>query len=398
MEKTAKKILFFITQPEKGGAQVYVRDLALCLPTNEFETTISYGEKPRDWLTFEAEKNNLNYKYFKFVKRSINPFYEILGLIEVYNFLRRQKFDIIHLNSSKSGVLGSVAARLAGVEKIIFTCHGWAFDDPRPWWERKLYICMYKIMSWFTDQIICVSEYARQAGLRIGLTEKKLITIHNGLNFSKINLKSQAAARELLKNKYQVLQKKFLIGTVANFYPTKGLIYLLEAAKLIFYPPVTPVPSQDSKNLLNLENTVFCIIGQGQEEKKFHDFIQKHKLQNNIFLIKNLKTASEIISAFDLFVLPSVKESFPYALLEAINAGLPVVATKTGGIPELLNLYEDKHYQLTEAKNPERLAWGIKKMIKIEKLETENLNKIKQKINLENMINKTKKVYLQKGG
>lgn len=378
MEDVRKKILLLITQGEIGGAQVYVRDLALNLPKNRFIVTVGHGEKPFDWLDEEL-KNQIQTKYFRFIKRNINPLFEILGFFELYIYLKKNKFDIIHLNSSKIGVLGSLAAKCAGVKKIIFTCHGWAFDDPRPLWERWLYKIIYKIMAWFTDIIICVSDYACQTGLNIGLNKKKLITIHNNPDASKLNLLKKEEAREFLNNKYKVPINKKIIGTIANFYPTKGLIYLLKAAELLI---------KDNPNF------IFCLIGRGRLEKRFYQFIKENKLEENIFLITDLNNAAKILPAFDLFVLPSVKECLPYVLFEAMFVGLPIVATDVGGNAEVLHYYDNNQYLLTQPRNPEKLAKAILEMIDKRALSEEQVNSLKNKISNNKMIEKTKEIYL----
>ncbi len=380
MENKRKKILLLITQGEMGGAQVYVRDLALNLPKNQFVVTVGHGEKSFDWLDKQL-KNQIKTKHFKFIKRNINPLFEILGFFELYQYLKRNKFDIVHLNSSKIGILGSLAAKSAGgTKKIIFTCHGWAFDDPRPTWEKLLYKTIYKIMSLFTDTIICVSDYARQTGLNIGLNKKKLITIHNNPDFSKINLLKKDEAKKFLRNKYQIPYDKKLIGAIANLYPTKGLIYLLKAAKLLI---------KDNPNF------IFCLIGRGQLESKFHQFIKENKLEKNVFLITTLNNAANILPAFDLFVLPSVKECLPYVLFEAMFAGLPIVATNVGGNPEVLHYYDNNQYLLTAPGNPEKLAKAILKMVNKKTLSEKQVNLIKNKISNNKMTEKTIDIYVK---
>ena len=174
---------------------------------------------------------------------------------------------------------------------------------------------------------------------------------------------------------------KFLIGTIANFYSTKGLIYLLQAADLLINK--------------NNHDFIFCLIGRGQLESRFRQFIKENNLDKNIFLLTDLNNAAKILPAFNLFVLPSVKECLPYVLFEAIFAGLPIVATNVGGNHEVLHYYDNHQYLLTQAKNPEKLADDILKMIKKNKLSEEEIQLIKNKLAINKMIEKTIAVYLK---
>lgn len=377
-KKKIKKICFVITQGEIGGAQMYVRDLASLLPPDEFKITIAHGQKPNDWLDREARAAGIKTDYLRFVKRALNPLYDFLGYLELCHYFKKQKFDIVHLNSSKVGVLGARAAKKAKIKKIIFTCHGWAFDDPRPAGEKAVYKSIYRYLAKYVDKIITVSEYARRAGLGIGLPADKMVTIHNGLNIERIKLFTRAEARKILHENYHLPIDKKIVATVANFYPTKGVKYLLSAAKIYL--------AKDSQ-------TIFCIIGSGQQYAEFQNFIKVHKLTDRVFLLTNITNASQLMPAFDLFVLTSLKECLPYVLLEAANAGLPIVATDVGGNPEVLNYYPNQQYKLVSAKNPTETAQAIAEMLPQQNLFAAELEAIRHRISISNMVRQTARLY-----
>ncbi len=374
-----QSICLAITQGEIGGAAQYVADISLGLPTDKFAITITHGEKNNEWLGNFAIQNNINFRYLRFVKRNINPIYEILGFFELYKFFKKNNFDIVHLNSNKMGILGALAAKIAGIKKIIFTVHGWAFDDPRPFWERQLYIFLNKWFIKYIDIVISVSEYARQSANSVGIKTDNFMIIHNGIDPISRDIKlTREHAKKLLHEKYNVNVTQFLVSTIANFYPTKGLTYLIEAINKIInqYPQFH-----------------FCLIGKGEQQQLVHNYIKDNNLDKNVTIISDLQPARQVLSAFDLFVLPSVKECYPYVILEAMLEGLPIVASNIGGIPEVLKNYPPEQYTLVQPKNSDKLAEAIINQIKTITLNKEMIKNIANKISKEKMIQKTIKIY-----
>ncbi len=372
------KACIIVTQGEPGGAQKYVYDLATHLNTEQFDVTVAHGETPDTWLTRQINGRHIKTHFFKHLKRSISPIRDIWGILEMAIFFKKKQFDVVHCNSSKAGILVPIAAKFAGIQKVIFTCHGWAFDDPRPRWEVHTYKILHKAVSRLTSTIICVSQYSQQAGIKIGIPETKLQTINNSYDLKQLPQLSKQQARSDLQQRFN-LPNKPIIGTIANYYPTKGLLYFLAAIKQLH--PVLP-------------DYIFCLIGNGEQQKAMDSFITTNNLQDTIFLLNGVLDAGKYIPGFELFVLPSVKEAFPYALLEAMAAGVPIVASDVGGVSEALSLYPIEYYRLVQSKNPTALTQAIKSMAHTPPIETDELTIIRKSIDIGNMITATKNTYL----
>lgn len=339
MDKKIKLILA-ITQSEMGGAQEYVLNLATSLPKDQFEIIITSGPEGGQELLKLAEKQRISTKLLRFSRRSINPFWDLLGLIELYSFFLVEQPDIIHLNSSKMGLLGALAAYKYKLNKkgckccknpisspkIVYTAHGWVFKEPLPKLLQKLYFWLEKYTAQLKDIIICVAETDYKTAIEEKFPAKKIVTIHNAVNPEKLDfLETQIARTELLKmiglNETENKTKK-IIATAANFYPTKGLIYLIRSAQKII-----------EKN----PDCLFIVMGEGSQRSKLENEIKTLNLEKNFFLPGNITQAHKYFKGLDVFVLPSVKEGLPYVLLKAISAQIPVVATRAGGIPEILD-------------------------------------------------------------
>ncbi|MCX6712200.1 MAG: glycosyltransferase [Candidatus Vogelbacteria bacterium] len=188
------KIFYVITKGNWGGAQRYVYELATALPRAEFDTTVIMGE-------FEALEKKLAGAGVKTIKipelgRDINLAKDLKSFWQLLKIFREEKPQIIHLNSSKIGGLGSLAGRLAGVPKIVFTVHGLAHNEQRPGWQKVLIKFSHWLSLIFSHEVITVADCLKKQIINWPLISKKITTIHNGLPTIKFFEKS-VARREL---------------------------------------------------------------------------------------------------------------------------------------------------------------------------------------------------------
>lgn len=314
-EEIMAKVLFVITKAEIGGAQKYVLDCVKAARNDGYDVAVASEGSGYFYETLSAL--GVPFHEIKSVKRDISVISDIKLIFELFSLFRKEKPDVIHLNSSKIGTVGAIAGKLARTKKVIFTAHGWVFNEPRGALERWVFVAVSKFAGLFQSAIICVSDFDRQAALhhRIARPEK-LFTIHNGIDAKAIPFLAKKEARE----KLNIPEDVFVIGTIANFYKTKSLDTLVFAAI----------------SSANLENIRFVIIGDGPEKEVIERLIEKYQLHKNFILPGTIKDANTYLKAFDIFVLPSKKEGLPYALLEAMVAHLPCIASSVGGIPEII--------------------------------------------------------------
>ncbi len=372
-----KIILYIITQSELGGAQKYVFDLTKNLQ-NEFNVTIAVGEQGKKGeLINKLKQKNIKYYIIPHLKRAISPIDDFLALIEIIKLIKKIKPDIIHLNSSKISILGSIAS-IFSKSKIIYTAHGWVFNEPMPKWKKLFYKYSEKFTALFKNKIICVSEFDKQIAIKEKICNpKKLITIHNGIK--QINFLSKQEARQKLFRNNQ--DSKLIIGTIANLYKTKGLEYLIQSIKILTSNFQFPI--------------ITIIIGEGKERKNLQNLINQLNLKNSIILTGKINNASELLKAFDIYVCPSVKEGLSYTLIEAMQAELPIVATNVGGNSELI--INNKTGILIKPQNQQELTNAINYLIKNKQSSNELMLNAKIKstteFNIQQMINKTKKEY-----
>ncbi len=321
--KGARKIKVFlcITKSNWGGAQKYVYDLATNLPKNEFDISVLLGGDGE--LAGRLRTAGIRTVMLPYSQRDINIVKVFLTGFSLISIFRKEKPDIVHLNSSQMGGSGALAARIAGIKKIIFTGHGWAFNEDRPIWQKMLIRFFHIITILLCHSTIAVSEITKK---QIGAPwNKKMTVIRNGLTMPAF-LEKQAA-REAIIQKAITLHPEATaafaknptwIGTISELHRTKGLSYAFEAVAGLSSP------------------AVFIVIGDGQEKESLTAYIREHKLADKIFILGRVEMANTLLKAFDIATLTSITEALPYFLLEAGMASVSVIASTVGGIPEII--------------------------------------------------------------
>jgi glycosyltransferase involved in cell wall biosynthesis len=313
-----KKILFVITKSNWGGAQSYVFDLATRLQ-GTFEIQVAFGQD--GLLAKKLRESGIPTFSIKTLQRDISIYTDIASCFELYRLFRREKPDVIHLNSSKAGGVGALAGRLAGVPKIIFTAHGWPFWEQRNLFSRAL---IY-LSSWFTallsHRIIVVSNYDLRVAQKMPLVRQKVVRIYNGTS-----LKPSGNTGDRIRSAFP--QSVRIIGTIGELTKNKNQIALIEEAR------------RDPTRYV-------AIVGEGENRPYLTKKIEEYGLQNRVKLFGFIP-ASEVLGGFDLFALPSLKEGLPYVLLEARAHGLPIIANRVGGVGEILDAKDMSEFSLEE--------------------------------------------------
>jgi len=153
-------ILYVITKANWGGAQRYVYDLAVAGIEKDYEISVACGTEGE--MTERLRRANVPVYIVSGLGRDIAPLSDTRALMNLTHLIRTLKPDVVHANSSKAGLIATMAARIAGVPRVIFTAHGWAFNESRPWWQKSIFALFHLLTVWFSDTVICVSEAVRK--------------------------------------------------------------------------------------------------------------------------------------------------------------------------------------------------------------------------------------------
>lgn len=316
------KILLLITKGEIGGAQVFVRDLALGLKSKGHEVWIACGQD--GYLSEEAAAGGLPFVLFKSLRRSANPLLGGRFILELKRFLDKESFDLVHFNSSNAliGIIGLKMAR--SKPKSVFTVHGLSVLDQgykAGILKKTAYHYFFKMFLSLFNRVVFVSSRNLEAAQASGLIKKGEL-IYNGVSIQPEEFYPANVSRAFFSHLSGAdLATAYLVGSVGRLAYPKNFEFLITAFKKI-------KASQPEAKLL--------LIGEGPEREKYERLIISLGLQGEVFLPGEVRNARHYLKGFDLFVLPSHYEGLSLTLIEARAAGIPILASRVGGSPEIL--------------------------------------------------------------
>ncbi len=333
------KILYVITKSNWGGAQRYVYDLATTLPRDQFEVAVVVGND--GLLVDRLHSAHVRVISIAHLQRDISLVKDLKVFRELYRIFKEERPHIVHLNSSKIGGLGGLAARFTHIPYIIFTAHGWAFNEKRPFWQRILLYVSYVITIILTDKTICVSDAVFHDIHNAPGISNKLKIIHLGIASS--IYKTREEARRLLSPNNT---KRQWVGMVSELHPTKCIEDAIAAIEKLKerYPDI-----------------LLLVAGNGKYRAFLEKEIKRQDVSKNVCLLGFIPEVATYMKAFDIFIFPSHTEALGYALLEAGAAALPVVATSVGGIPEVIT--DNTSGILILPGHPKQLASAISRFL-----------------------------------
>lgn len=377
-----KKVLFIVTKSNLGGAQRYVFDLASSLP-RDFEAVALAGAA-QDSESAGPLVGMLNHAGIRTIflpemNRDIRLGRDLRTFWSFIKVLRAEKPHIVHLNSSKAGGLGALAARIMRVPRIVFTSHGLAYDEPRFFFARFVIFVATWLTFVLSHAVICISKDTTKRARRLPFCKSKVYLVYNGLREPEF-LDRDEARKQILSLHHDIPQNVPWIGTISELVPNKGLSFAIRACEEL----------QKSGQAF-----VFLIIGAGDLQPSLSAIIHNHGLGERVRLLGYVARAARLLKAFDVFTLTSRKEGLPYVLLEAGYATLPVAATNIPGIDDIVE--DGVSGALCPPRDPERFADTLAELLADGNLRArfgENLRaKIERDFNFEKMVRDTVSLY-----
>lgn len=360
------RILYIITQGILGGAQTHVRHLCENLK-EDFEVHVAVGVFGP--LVESLHQEGIAVHIVPSLVRSISPFKDIGGFRELERLIKSVKPDLISTHSSKAGILGRLAAVACGVP-VIFTAHGWAFTEGVPPVNRTMYIWAERFAARWADRIICVSENDQKLALGYDVASPdKLITIHNGMPI----MNDTFTEKQYNQNK----SVEFIM--VARFSEQKDHKSLLEAIQRIRLQ----------------KDYVFSLVGDGELLDNIRSLSLKMGIEKKIRFLGPRQDVPELLKGADVFVLTSKWEGLPRSIIEAMRAGLPVIASDVGGVSELVE--EGVTGYLVPRGNADILGARLEKLIDDSELRSQmgmaGYERFIEKYTFDRMLKETVKVY-----
>ncbi|MHB8171380.1 MAG: glycosyltransferase family 4 protein [Thermincolia bacterium] len=371
----AKINLLQLIRPVAGGMKEHLCDLVANLDGERFNIVVAC---PRD-SAVAREVAALGIQVVPVdMQGEISLWSDLKVISQLVRILREGRIDILHAHSSKAGLVGRVAAILAGTPAIVFTVHNFIFYDNLSALKKKVYALAEKILAYPTNTIITVSNALRDGIIKTeGINPDKIVTIYNGIDTRPFE---KAVNKDRLRQKLK-LESGPVIGTVARLAPQKGVGYLVEAA---------------AKVVMEYPEAQFLVAGDGPLLPELKQQAVNLGIEKNIRFLGHWEDIAHLFAVLDVFVLPSVTEGLGLTVLEALAAERPVIATNVGGLPEIVHLGQTG--LLAKVRDPVDLAKQILYMLnnpgEAERMALTGKVMVKEKFALETMIKATTKVYL----
>ncbi len=295
---------------------------------------------PEGPLVDLAEKEGVRVRPIKNFVSEVAPFKDICALWQLYRLLRREKYDLVHTHNSKGGFIGRLAAMLAGGPPVVYTVHGYAFHKSEPWLRRTIFYALEKIARRWSARVICVSQPLVDLWIQRKLASpEKTRKIYSGIDIREFN---RASRRKQVRKELGLRKDQIAIGQVSKLWEGKGHVDIIAACPDIFK---------------ELPNAKVFFIGDGPIQNKLNEIVLKNNLEDRIIFTGHHDDIPQITSALDIAVLASYYEGMGRVILEAMAAGLPVVATRVGGIVDLV--VDQETGLLIAPHNPQQLADAV---------------------------------------
>jgi glycosyltransferase involved in cell wall biosynthesis len=306
-----------------GGADENTLFTMEGLDKNKYEVDLIMGEEFDESILKRVKDENINIIQIEGLKWKLNFLYDPIVLIKLIKLLKKRRYDIVHTHTTKAGILGRIAARIARVPVIVHGLHGSTFEAFDSGLLNWLLFCFERLTGKFTDAYISVSRVLSEKYIERGIGKKENYhTVYSGMELSKFY---HARDKINYKEKYEELginAGDFLIGNVARLETRKGHQFLLDAFKNV-------VEEQKDGHVKLL------IIGEGNKRKYLENYVKELNLGDRVIFTGYREDVEELMALMDIFVLTSLREGLPRVLVQAAAVGMPSVAFNVDGVPEI---------------------------------------------------------------
>ncbi len=313
-------ILHVITRLDRGGSADVVLELARLLAADGVRVGIAVGKTVDPQEDIEAYSARYGIPVFRVpgLVREISPVDDIAALFAVRSIIRRFRPDIVHTHTSKAGIIGRFAARLAGRPGIVHTPHGHIFYGYFNPWTTRAFILAERLAARITDRIVTLTGAGRDDHLRFGIGNPGMYrVIPSGIDMGRYEGKDGSGVRAEIG-----CGSGPVVGWAGRLVPVKDCGTFLRAMVLV---------------LAERPDACAVVAGDGEERDGLVRFAEELGISARVRFLGDRRDMPSVFASFDVFVLSSVNEGFGRVIIEAMAAGAPVVSTAVGGTPEVID-------------------------------------------------------------
>jgi len=314
------KIAEVITRLDRGGAPEIVETIFKSLNPVAFECKLITGYTAYPSIGTKELLKNAKVIYIPQLRREINLIRDLSALLKLYKIFLVEKFNIVHTHTAKAGVLGRIAAYMAGIPCIIHQPHGHNFYGYFGPIRSKMVVMLESFLAGFTDKIIALTELEKKDFMHFKICGAgKIAVINNGLDLGRY--RHEVFDKVKIRKEFDITAEELVVGFIGRLEPVKGVDSLIKAARIV---------------LEKVPGIKFIITGDGTLKNDLELQVKEAGLAQKIAFTGWREDVGGILSIMDLCVLPSLNEALGIVLLQAQAQGVPVVATAVGGIAEVV--------------------------------------------------------------
>jgi glycosyltransferase involved in cell wall biosynthesis len=316
----------------------------------------------------EARRLGIKVEFFT-MKRGLN----IQGINKIKSFLKKNSIQIVHCHGYKPNIFLSLIQHRS--IKVLSTVHGWAKQGSGI--KAKVYEWLDSLALQRMDRVIAVSKAVSRDLEHRKVKDGRISVIYNGITFDEVD---SDPSGECIRDEYRISNGDFVVGAVGRLVAVKGFRYLIDAMAIV----AAKVP-----------NCKLLIAGDGPLQNELTTAILDHNLSSRISLVGYQKPIIRFLNEIDLFVMSSLSEGLPIALLEAMACGKAIVATAVGGITEAVE--NERSALLVSSRDPDSIAAGILRLYVDRVLRDEmgmrNRSIVRDKFSAERMVQEYEAIY-----
>lgn len=337
------KVLHAITRLDLGGSAENTLLTVAEANTSRYQPALVTGPTvgARSPTEAIARERGVHFAAAPHLVRNVNPLADLRAVWELWRLIRKGNYDIVHTHTSKAGLVGRLAARLARVPVVIHTPHGHVFYGYFGPVITRIFVWLERWAAGFSDRVISLTAKGAQDHVDFGVAAReKFAVIHSGIDFSSYH--ASETSREAVRRELGIPADGLVIGTLGRLTAIKGQDDLVAAFAAV-----------------GIDNAWLLLVGDGEERDALLVQARRLGVEDRLVLAGWRQDIYAVLGAMDIFALPSLNEGMGKALVEAMYAGLPCVATRVGGVPELLS---DGVGLLVAASAPQELAVALRQL------------------------------------
>ena len=380
--KSPVKIINLLSRMNIGGPSVHTVLLTKYLDDKNFTSmlvsgTLSEGEGDMSYL---VDQYQIEHRSIKTLQREISPVDDIKAIIELYKIFKKEKPQIVHTNLAKAGMVGRLAAWLAGIPVILHTYHGHVFSGYFSSLKTSIYILIERFMALLSTSVISVSEMIKKDICSVYkiTSEKKVSVIPLGFELEKMESLDQY--RGTFRNQFSIPQDVPVIGIVGRITGIKNHQLFVDIANLL---------------LNQNRNTHFLIIGDGELRDEIDKKVRTLGIEDRVHFTGWINETAKMYADLDLMLLTSINEGTPVTVIEAMYYEIPVISSDVGGLSDLIE--DGKTGYLIKSFNPEDYIPVMIKLLESDqerkKISLASHNFITENFNVSRLINDMSTLY-----